>query len=537
MTCVGAKNIHANPPTLARRLGATRPKGTRMGRSRGVLTVLAGCAALVAGVLVAPAPQAAVPAVVPTASPAAQPAGGSLEWERCGPKKWVRECATLEVPLDYARPGKGTITLHLARIPARGDRGGAILLNPGGPGISGVDEILKYPDYLSTDAEEHYDVVGFDPRGVGRSAPLWCRDTEQMQRYSSTLAGAGWATSPKDPSVGPWREQARLFGEGCEANDPRLVRHVGTIASAHDMDRIRVALGQDTLDYVGWSYGTKLGSVYANLYPQRVGRMVLDSAINPALNIVQFNQGQSYAMEQALWRFFDYCRTRLDCAIPRGKGPGTDFVLEFLWGLPVERTTPDTLTRADGLSAFQTSMYNPDYYYPVLYKALRAALAGNGKPMIELGGGYGDQDPDKPSNFLNALYGINCYDSPRTPSLKETARLARQWGRSAPVFGPPAAWGLLRCRHFPAHTPQPTGPVTAKGAPPIVIVGALRDAATPVGWSYQLAGQIRSSRLVIADTGIHSVYPAVSPCVRRIVDAYLLEGGVPSSPTFCPPPS
>lgn len=509
-----------------------------MRRWTGIASSAAACLALVAATLTV-VPAAAAPTAAPISAPGvaqqAQPDLGTLDWRRCGPRKWVRECATLDVPLDYARPGRGTITLHLARIPARGERWGAILMDPGGPGISGVDEILDYPEYLSLEVEEHYDVVGFDPRGVGRSAPLWCRTIPQMQRYSAALAGAGWATSPKDRAVGAWRTQARLFGEGCQANSPQLVRHVGTIASAHDMDRIRIALGEDALDYVGWSYGTKLGAVYANLYPHRVDRMVLDSAINPALDIVQFNQGQSLGMEQALWRFFDYCQARRHCPIPRGKGPGTDFVLDFLASLPVQRATPNTLTRADGLSAFQTTMYNPDERYPILYAALRAALAGDGKPMIELGGGYGDQDPDEPSNFLNALYGINCYDSPRTPGLKETARLARQWGKAAPVFGPPAAWGLLRCRHFPAHTPQPTGPVTAKGAPPIVIVGALRDAATPVAWSYQLAGQIRSSRLVIADTGIHSVYPAYSPCVKRIVDDYLLRDVVPPRTSFCPP--
>lgn len=494
---------------------------------------------LVTPALVAPAVAASGPAPTPTVDSAAvSPPGteAALSWTRCGSRKRVRECARLNVPIDYSDPEGPNVQIALARIPARdpAQRRGAIVMDPGGPGISGVTEILKYDSYLSDRLEDHYDVVGFDPRGVGASAPLWCRSTKQMDRYSNTLAAAQWSARADTAVVNRWAHQARLFGVGCARDRPDLVRHLGTIDAARDLDRIRAALGQPTLDYLGWSYGTKLGAVYADLFPGNVGRMVLDSAINPALDITQFNREQSRGMEAALHRFFRWCRSGRNCPLPRGRTHSTTALKQFLLGLPSRRTAADAATRADAMSALATTMYHPDDLYPVLRHALRRAFAGDGRPLIRLGGGYGDQDPDHPSNFLNALYAINCYDSPATAGVARTALLARRWGAAAPIFGAPAAWGVLRCHTFPAHTPIPTGPVSAPGAPPIVIIGARRDAATPVAWSRQLAGQLVSSRLIVADTAIHSVYPGVNRCVRRAVDRFFLRGDAPPRRSECP---
>ena len=178
-------------------------------------------------------------------------------------------------------------------------------------------------------------------------------------------------------------------------------------------------------------------------------------------------------------------------------------------------------------------MYNPGKYFPELVPALAAGIAGDGGALREIGGNYGEQSPDEPSNFLNALYAINCFDSPPTPDAAGTAQLAASWDQEAPIFGAPNAWGSLRCNTFPEHSAIGPRPVSAVGAPPILIIGSMRDAATPIQWSRQLAAQLTSAVLIEVDTDVHAVYPGVSSCVADAVDRYLLTGATPPAGTQC----
>lgn len=483
--------------------------------------VLAGCSA--------PAPNAPAPP-----APAAT-AQGEITWTPCeGPAGKARECATLPVPLDYDDPGGPTIDLALARIPASGPgpRRGAILVDPGGPGISGVDEILTLPYQLSTRVEEVYDVVGWDRRAVGRSATLWCRTPEQMGDYARALAGAQWSTNPDSPEVKVWSAQAQDFADGCAARNPDLIGYIGTRDSARDMESIRVALGEPALNYVGWSHGTKVGAMYIDAYPQSVGRMVLDSAVDPSLSITEYNRDQSLALEAQLLRFFDYCTASGDCPLPADHAAATAALKQYLLSLPIQSSDPKTPTRADAMAALSAAMYIPPDSFPGLLGALRAGFAGDGSALIELG--ELRADPAEATNKLNALYAINCYDSTPTPDVVGSARLAGQWDANTPIFGSANAWGGLRCYDFPTHDPVGPKPVRGEGAPPVVIIGALEDGATPVHWSEALADQLVSARLVIADTDVHAVYPDYNACVARIVDEFLLDGVAPPRKSECP---
>lgn len=458
-----------------------------------------------------------------------------LSWTPCeGPAGQSRECATLPVPLDYADPTGPTIDLALARIPARGPgpSEGAILVDPGGPGISGVDEILTLPSQLSDAVEDRYDVVGWDRRAVGKSSPLWCRTPEQMGDYARALAGAQWSTNPDSPEVAVWAAQAREFADGCAERNPDLIGHIGTRDSARDMESIRIALGEPKMNYVGWSHGTKLGAVYIDMYPQNVGRMVLDSAIDPSLSITDYNRDQSQALEAQLMRFVDYCTASGDCPLPADHAGAVGALKHYILMLPIDGNDPETPTRAEVMSALSAAMYIPPDSFPGLLDALRTGFGGDGSALIELGELRGD--PAAATNKLNALYAINCYDSPPTPDVTGSARLAAQWDGNAPVFGSANAWGGLRCADFPARDPGGPKPVRGEGAPPVVIIGALHDGATPVHWSRSLAEQLVSARLVIADTDVHSVYPFYNACVARIVDAYLLDGTAPPRLSDCP---
>lgn len=474
-------------------------------------------------------------------SPPGEPGTGAsatdrLTWTPCGELPGqVRECAELQVPLDYADPGGSTITLALARIPARGPGGrlGAILIDPGGPGISGVDEILTLPGQLSGAVEARYDVVGWDRRGVARSNPVWCRTPAQMGDYARALAGAQWSTSIGTPEVRAWAEQARAFADGCAKDNADLLPHLGTRNSARDVESIRMALGEPKLNYLGWSHGTKLGALYIDAYPDKVGRMVLDSAIDPSLSITDYNRAQSQALEAQLMRFVDYCAASGDCPLPADHAEATAALEEYLLSLPVTGADPAAATRADVMAALSSAMYIPPESFPTLLAGLRAGLTGDGSGLIALGGLRVDPDAE-PSNYYNALYAINCYDSSPTPNLQDSAALAAQWDADTPIFGSANAWAGLRCSDFAVRDPIGPARVRGEGAPPIVIVGALKDGATPIQWSRALAEQLVSARLVIADTDVHSVYPTYNSCVERVVDAYLLDGVLPPRESECP---
>ncbi len=468
--------------------------------------------------------------------PAPAAAAGQLVWTPCGELPGEpRECADLQVPLDYSDPSGPTITLALARIPARGPgpREGSILVDPGGPGISGVDEILTLPYQLSPAVEARYDVVGWDRRAVARSSPVWCRSPEQMGDYARALAAAQWSTAPDAPEVAAWADQAQGFADGCAERNPNLISHIGTRDSARDMESIRIALGEPAMNYVGWSHGTKLAAFYIDMYPQHVGRMVLDSAIDPSLSISAYNRDQSQALEAQLMRFVDYCTASGDCPLPADHAAATAALERYLLALPTTAADPDTATRADAMAALSSAMYVPPDSFPELLAALRAGMAGDGTALVEVGGLR--VDPEKaPSNRMNALYAINCYDSTPTPDVAGTARLATQWDADTPIFGSANAWGGMRCNAFPAHDPVGPQRVRGEGAAPVLIIGALNDGATPVHWSQALADQLQSARLVIADTDVHSVYPAYNACVAHAVDAYLLDGALPPKFSECP---
>lgn len=464
------------------------------------------------------------------APPAAGPHG--LRWTACGELAGeVRECAILPVPLDYQNPTGPTISLALARIPARdpGRREGAILVDPGGPGISGVDEILTLQRQLSDEVEARYDVVGWDRRAVGRSSPLWCRTPEEMGDYARALADAQWSASPDSPEVQAWAGQARAFADGCATRNRDLISHIGTRDSARDMEAIRIALGEPAMNYVGWSHGTKLAAFYIDMFPQHVGRMVLDSAIDPSLSITEYNRGQSQALEAQLMRFVDYCSAAGNCPLPADHAAATAALRTRLLSLPATSADPKTATRADAMAALSAAMYVPPDSFPTLLEALRGSLAGDGSGLVELGALRGNR-----SNKTNALYAINCYDSTPTPGVAGSAQLAGEWNADTPIFGGNNAWAGLRCSEFPAHDPIGQQKVRGEGAAEVVVVGALRDGATPVQWSKALAEQLVSARLVLADTDVHSVYPDFNTCVVRIVDAYLLDGTAPPPTSDCP---
>jgi len=452
-----------------------------------------------------------------------------LDWRECdGPF----ECATLTVPVSYDDPTGPTLGVNVVRLPASGDRLGSLVLNPGGPGGSGVDYARAARAVTSDPVREAYDVVGFDPRGVASSDPIDCLDDAQTDAFIAADA------SPDTPAEES--EATRLsaaFGAACEQRSPQLVAHIGTEDVARDLDVLRAALGDPRLTYLGKSYGTAIGATYAELFPRNVGRMVLDGAMDPSLDSVQLSKGQAAGFELALRRFAEACPTIADCPLSSNPEEGVQQVRDFLARTDAAPLTTDQgrpLTEALAVLGIIGSLYSRDGW-EVLSAALGLAFGGDGSALLSIGDRYTDRESDGSysSNANDAIYAVNCWDKPATPDAAATARLAEQWGREHPTFGAYLAWGMLPCATWPGHSATEPHAVVAPGTPEILVIGTTNDPATPVEWARALAGQLSKGVLLEWQGDGHTAYSRGSGCIDEKVDAFYLEGIVPPDGTVC----
>jgi pimeloyl-ACP methyl ester carboxylesterase len=470
-----------------------------------------------------------------------------VEWGDCDdvdPPEGVsaddHECATLEVPVDYADPGGDTIDLALTRLPASGERLGALVLNPGGPGGSGVDYALQASFVTSGPIREAYDVVGFDPRGVGRSAGVDCLDDATYDEFAA-------ADPSPDDSV-DMVELERLSGllaDGCA--DDAVAPFVDTVSAARDMDVLRSALGEAELTYLGKSYGTVLGAMYAELFPDRVGRMVLDGAVDltpRAADDTRTAIEQARGFEVALESFVADCLPREDCPLSGDVADGVGQVRALLASLetaPLPTGDEDRpLTQGLGLFAIIGPLYQYDLW-PGLRAGLTGALAGDGQVLLFINDLFAERQEDGSyrGNAGEAIYAVNCLDGGADPqgleelSVDDFDTLAGVLAEEAPTFGPELAYGGLPCLAWP-HEPVAWPEIDASGAPEIVVVGTTRDPATPGVWAERLAEQLESGVLVTYDGDGHTAYGQTgSACVDEALDAFWLEGTVPEDGLVC----
>ena len=448
-----------------------------------------------------------------------------VRWSACG----SLQCGSVTVPLDYADPGRGTIQIALARHPATDPAGriGSIVINPGGPGGSGIDDLPDELDVLTPGLLARFDIVSFDPRGVERSDPVECSK------------GAS-ATTPSTPGPLPdpvpttaAAQQALVtndkeFGAACEAVSGAILPYVGTLDTARDLERIRLALGDPGLTFIGHSYGTLLGATYAELFPTHVRAMVLDGAIDPALSAEQMVMEQADGFEHVLDSFFSWCGSR--CAWREGSDPAATLLAL------VNRARAARLPAGGGRSAGPGEIYNAvlDSMYstsswPRLASALAEASAGDGAAVQALSDSYLTFNGP---NAADAEQAIDCLDHPVTTSVAGFPALAAQAAVSAPVFGPLLSWGLAGCAQWPVPATRTPGPTTAVGSPPIIVTGATGDPATPYVWAQSLAGELQHGVLVTWVGEDHVAY-YYSACVRAIDQAYLVQGTVPAPGTVC----
>ena len=430
-------------------------------------------------------------------------------------------CATLAVPVDHDDPGGAALELAVGMIPA-GDpsrRVGYLLVNPGGPG-GGMQGFLNGGAGLSSAVLDRFDVIGWDPRGVGGSVPAGCRDEARDLYLLDPIPDSPRERDALDAA-------ARTLAEACAAGLGDVVGHIGTIAVVRDMDAIRRALGAGTISYLGFSYGTLLGVHYAGMYGEHLRAAVLDGVIDPSLTGAETAVGQMMGFARAIDGMFAWCRADPDCPVTGDPTETYDRLLERLDGTPsVDSAGRVTLDPARAILAVVVASYSSDFW-PFFFGALAAAVEGDGTMLGLLGESYVDIAD------LGALVSIGCTDG-GAPTRLDLDALTSALIEVAGDFGEAAAVGALPCEYWPVATGTlPVGAVAAPAAPPILVLGNRGDNATPHEWAVSVAGQLASGVLVSYDGDEHTSYGR-SACVDRVVDAYLIDGVVPPGDVACP---
>ncbi|MEI5676135.1 MULTISPECIES: alpha/beta hydrolase [unclassified Nocardioides] len=452
-----------------------------------------------------------------------------LSWDVC---REQYECATLTVPLDYDRPTGETIDLALLRVPA-GDpdgRVGSLVVNPGGPGAPGTDYAAsgQFGERLA----EGFDIVGFDPRGTGQSAPVDCLSDDDLEAYLAA------DPSPDDQAeIEATAADVTAMTRGCSELSGELAAHVSTVEAARDMDVLRAALGEPELLYLGASYGTFLGATYAELFPDRAGRLVLDGAVDPTLSALEQSLAQAGGFETALRSYVTDCVDGGDCFLGRSLDEGLARIASFLRTVdeePLPAGGDRELTEGLAFTGIITPLYVRDYW-TLLDRGLESAFDGDGSVLALLADAYASRGPD--GSFLNnsveAIVPINCLDDPATTPVDRVLDQLPAFEEAAPTLAPQFVWSQVGCLGFEPRTAEPPPTIRAEGAAPIVVVGTTRDPATPYEWSVALAEQLESGVLVSRDGDGHTGYGSDNPCVDDAVEDFLVDGTVPEDGLSC----
>lgn len=442
------------------------------------------------------------------------------------------QCATLRVPLDYRQPSGRTITIGIARLKASGThRIGSLVINPGGPGASGLSYLTAANRAIPAAVRARFDIVGFDPRGVGVSAGLQCLPPAQLD---AMVAANPIPTTPAQVSAAVTRDAA--FAAGCRKAAGWELPYLGTVYSARDLDLIRSAIGDSRLTYLGKSYGTLLGAVYADEFPRRVRALVLDGALPPGLDPATQSREQGAGFEGDLRDFLADCVGHVGCpwsGSPAQARTGLNALLAKVSGTPLRTSSGRLLHEGEAINGLSAALYSTGSW-AFLRGALSRAEAGDGSQLLQLSDALTGRHSSGYETELSAFPAISCADVPAMYTPAQASAFARQWAASSPLYGPLEAWGLLTCDGWVRTATALPARVTAKGAAPIVVVGTTRDPATPYAWAQNLAGQLTSARLITYDGDGHTVYGGGrSPCVDSAVDAYLIDDTLPALGLRC----
>ena len=448
-------------------------------------------------------------------------------------------CAKVKVPLDYDNPGGETIEIAVKKRAASEDSVGSLFVNPGGPGGSGIELVESAGSYFSKNLTSSYDVVGFDPRGVGASTAVDCLTDAELD------AERAGANDPATPSAAATQERAQKMGEACasKTSPAGLLDHIDTISAAKDLDILRAVDGQQTLTYLGFSYGTYLGATYAELFPANTGRLVLDGAVDPSLSAADLSLGQAKGFEASLRAYVQNCQSsKLGCPLSGDVDSGVSQVREFLESTKAAPlpTSDDKRPLTYDLAVYGVlgSMYQTQLW-PSLTLALSQAMGKVGSPdgsaLLAIADAVSSRQSDGSysGNGAEALMAINCLDYPVQGDNSSWEAEAKAVNEASPTFGSQLLYPDAYCQGWGHTSSRKREKITASGAAPILVVGTTGDPATPYAWSESLADQLESGQLMTWKGDGHTAYGRSNDCVKKAVDTYLLNGTMPAKGLTC----
>jgi len=457
-----------------------------------------------------------------------------LKWTSCGSGM---QCTTAKAPRDWAHPTGDSIELALVRQPAKSGKAlGSLLVNPGGPGGSGYDFILNSVDYAtSAKLQSNFDIVGFDPRGVNHSTPVKCyTDPKELDSYLYDI-------TPGVPGSDEWIAalvgSTKKFGARCLELTGPLLGLVDTPSAARDMDMVRAALGDKKLNYLGYSYGTLLGQVYADLFPSKTGRLVLDGVVDPAANDFEGTATQAQGFESALRAFLVDCPTAKDCPFTGATDQAmTEIrgILDSLDKSPIADKDGRQLGSSTMFTAIILPLYNKDNWQ-YLRQLFSSVMSGDASYAFQLADSYNGRTAEGAynDNQTEAFISINCLDAHGDGNVVQMRSEAAELAKLAPVFGPQMSYGGTGCPNWPVPATRDRVAITAPGSSDILVVGTTNDPATPYKWAQAVAAALVHGHLVTYTGEGHTAYNKSNACVNKAVDSYLVDGVVPQSDPKC----
>lgn len=454
-------------------------------------------------------------------------------WQNCGDEM---QCATIAVPLDWSNPEGRRITLALVKHPASGDRRlGTVFVNPGGPGASGAAFVQESVDRaVSTELQQYYDVIGWDPRGVGNSAAVACLEPQEMDAY---LFGIPQSEPRTEAWMNELRADTKQYGEACAEQSGRLLQYVDTISTARDLDLLRQIVGDQKLNYIGYSYGTLIGSIYAELFADRVGRMVLDGVLASNISIFELVKFQTLGFELALSNYLNWCLEQRDCPFTGTVDEAKAEISQLLADVEAN-PLPAEDGRELGVSTFITAIIYPLYdetSWSYLNQLFAEVAAGDTSLAFLLADSYLTRDADGTylDNSNEAFSAINCLTYGRVTDVDVIVENAKAIEAAAPIFGKYQGYSELACIDWPATPVVFEQPIVAAGSDPILVIGTTGDPATPYQWAVDLADSLENGVLLTYNGEGHTAYNRSNDCVLNAVDNYMITGEVPANNLQC----
>lgn len=465
------------------------------------------------------------------------PTPGDIDWGSCTDQMATMaslKCGRLEVPLDPEEPEGPTIELELARSASTGspdERIGSLVINPGGPGASGIEFLAGATQLMPSSITDRFDLVSFDPRGVGASTPVSCIDDEKK---AESLRGD---LTPDDRAEldAAVAEQEEML-EGCRDRSAELLEHMSTADVASDLDLIREAVGDEQLTYLGYSYGTAIGAAYATMFPESTRALVLDGSVSPGASDEDITLAQAQGFENTYARFVEQCNASPDCPLAPDAAAAIEAVRTRLATEPIRSSGPGG-RRELGPDQFDVALATALYDTSLWGTTARAIAdldeAGSEVLWTLLDRQTGRRADGTFDNSSEARTIVNCADTDERPTVDEAAAAAERIRAAAPTFGEALGWATLSCVGWP-QTANPVPEFTGAGAPPVLVVGTVGDPATPYVWAQQMTDALESAVLLTYEGAGHTAFLRGGPCIEDAVFAYLVDLELPAPGTSCP---